>query len=89
MELLGLEKDSLPTASLNALFVLRYNVPVNNLSFKARQIHHFLGIHQYCGGLMCLAQGHNMALQTKNLLIPVSEPGEASRGAVNVKLYQS
>ena len=43
------------------LFVLRFNVPVDNVSVISGGIrsHCFLGINQYCGELMCLAQGHN------------------------------
>ena len=45
------------------LFVLRFNVPVNNFSVMLGQNHCFLGINQYPGVLVCLAQGHNMVRQ--------------------------
>ena len=43
------------------LFVLRFNVPVNNFSVMSGWSHHFLGIYQYFRGVTCLAQGDNMA----------------------------
>ena len=44
------------------LFVLRFNIPVNNFSVISGWNHHFLGIDQYSGELMCLAQGLNRCL---------------------------
>ena len=41
------------------LFVLRFNVPVNNFSVMSGRSHHFLGFNLYPRELMCLAQGHN------------------------------
>ena len=41
------------------LFVLRFNVQVNNFSLILGWNNHFLVINQYCGELKCLAQGHN------------------------------
>ena len=42
------------------LYVVRLNFPVNNFSVMLGQSHHFFGINQYFGELICLAQGHNM-----------------------------
>ena len=39
-------------------FVLRYNVPDNNVSFLLGRTHLFLGIDQYSEALMFLAQGN-------------------------------
>ena len=47
---------------LLTLFVLRFNDPVNNFSVMSRQSHSFLGINQYSGELMSLAQGHSTML---------------------------
>ena len=41
------------------LFVLRFNVPVNNFSVMSGRSHRLLGFNQYCRELMCLFQGHN------------------------------
>ena len=41
------------------LFVLRFNVPVNNFSVMSGRSHRFLGLNQYSRESMCLAQGHN------------------------------
>ena len=49
-----------PMRWLICLFVLRFNVPVNNDSVMSGQSHRFLGISQYYGKLMSLAQEHNM-----------------------------
>ena len=43
----------------NLLFILRFNVPVNNFSVNMGQSNHFLGINQYSRDLMRLAQEHN------------------------------
>ena len=41
------------------LFVLMFNVPVNNFSVMSGRSHRFLGFNQYSRELMCLAQEHN------------------------------
>ena len=55
------------------LFVLRFNVPVNNVSVMLGQSQRFLGCNQYCGELMCLAHGTQHSApsgdQTQGLLI--------------------
>ena len=48
------------------LFVLWFNVPVNNFSVMSGQSHRFLSFNQYSGELMCLAQGHNTVLLVQN-----------------------
>ena len=42
-------------------FGLMLNIPVNNFSVMLGRSHRFLGITSTFGGLICLAQGHNMA----------------------------
>ena len=53
--MIGLSK----TLDVSYLFVLRFNVPVNNFSVMSGRSHRFLGIDQYSRESMCLAQGHN------------------------------
>ena len=45
--------------SLIGLFVLRFNVPVNNFSVMSGRSHRFLGFNQYSRESMYLPQGHN------------------------------
>ena len=42
------------------LFVLRFNIPVNNFSVMSGHSHHFTSIKQYSRELMGISQGHNM-----------------------------
>ena len=48
--------------SVVCLFVLRFNIPVNNLSVTSGRSHHFLGFNLYYGKLMRLAEEYNMML---------------------------
>ena len=49
----------------DGLFVLRFNVPVNNFSVMLGLSHRFLCInYQYFRGVKCLAQGDNTAVVT-------------------------
>ena len=43
--------------------VLKFNILVNKFSVLLGWIHHFLGISQYSGEFMCLAQGHDTVPQ--------------------------
>ena len=43
------------------LFVLRFNVPVNNVLVMSGRSHRFQGFNEYSREFMCLAQGHNEA----------------------------
>ena len=43
----------LATKMIVCLFVLRFNIPVNNFSVMLRLCHRFLGINQYSGESLC------------------------------------
>ena len=47
---------------LVCLSLFGFNVPIKNFSVMLGWSHHFLGVDQYCGELMCLAPGHNKVL---------------------------
>ena len=62
MDLLKKRHPKIREKSFVCLFVLRFNIPVNNFSVTSGRSHYFLGIPVLTitlGGL-CLAQRHNM-----------------------------
>ena len=73
------------------LFLLRFDVLVNIFLVMSGQSHHFQSISQYCGELMCLAQGHKPAphveIETRTSRFRLSESHALPAGPPTPNLF--